>query len=1134
MPAQRFVRCFRLAAAAVVIVTTAWSVCGATSPPRRPAGRVTADDTVAVRGVITDDGVSGVEDVVVSFFHGDDSNLNQPLVVFTTDGQGRFSGKVEAGRYYIEYRPSDGSGFPVVYFPGTPPFYDPTGDGWLPVHVNIQNTDFSLVLPRGARFSTSLSVPVAPHLILVETEDCAPRSCPVAIATYYLNGTLGQLTSPLVLPGDYVLGLWTEESSGLPYQYYCGAFEISDAAVIRLEPGDDLVLVDCELTTRPTIEIGGAVADSAGAGIPSVVVNLYSGHDWDLYQPLYSFETDGQGHYSGDVEAGEYHIEFLPPAASGFPWVFYPGTPSFYDPSQDVGWQPITVDAAHLRFDVSLPQGARFRVSFNAPDGTPNTESFTPRLDSVQTVRCEPVDCWVPEAIYHLDAAKRTLQTPWVLPGDYVLPVLFDLGVSVPSQVYCGTLDYDTGRVIHLEPGDDLELPECTLVTSNPEYTISGKVTDESGGALAGIEIVAEPQSGDAAESTTYSQSDGSYVIQARGTYHSVRALPDPTTFLADEWYPDAHCSAYADALLNWRATYDFLSSEHDHTGIDFQLERGGMIELEGLLGRDQEPIGFPVYGAISYLHRWDDVDLHRVHRGGNYFQVCSGFQTDALGRFTSPVLPEHGYVITVNPPSGSGYIPQGYYRVPDGQTGDSISVVAGETTSLAAYELISDEYQPHTSEGTMFRFDENWQDSDSPLYGGGAAGDLDGDGLMDFVLVGVGGGLDEDCPGGLTFGMAVYVFINSGGNRFEDKTDQWVGSTFCGGLLPELADLDLDGYPDLVLVGSSPEWPDRPWGQQAEIWRNIDGDHFESQTGNWIPKDDNPGADGHLSLYFEVADLDNDGDEDLIRTTSVGVQQILLNDGTGRLVDVTDQQDRVDPRVNPSLSASYGLDLADANGDGFLDVLFTIQEAGDTRLGVMLGRGDGLFQMPEPGWRLATPWPGDWIEDHADLESVDLDGDGLLEIYLALELLMTSDCLDLAPAVCRETVLDRLYTIDGVVDGEPTAHEISERIEQSSTFNRSIRVRSADIDNDGDVDIIVGNGGFAYESFTHPDLRVLLNDGDGNLSLLEKSAFPSFTAMAADVELFDSDNDGDLDMLLGGSPTILLINKTIDSSSGP
>src|SRR5258708_24403740 len=73
------------------------------------------------------------------------------------------------------------------------------------------------------------------------------------------------------------------------------------------------------------------------------------------------------------------------------------------------------------------------------------------------------------------------------------------------------------------------------------------------------------------------------------------------------------------------------------------------------------------------------------------------------------------------------------------------------------------------------------------------------------------------------------------------------------------------------------------------------------------------------------------------------------------------------------------------------------------------------------------------------------------------------------------------------------------------------------DADGDGDVDLFVVSGGYAFKEGS-PELkcRLYLNDGKGHFSL-KPDAAPGIFVNASCVKPVDVDNDGDLDVFVGG-----------------
>ncbi|BAO76113.1 VCBS repeat-containing protein [Winogradskyella sp. PG-2] len=71
------------------------------------------------------------------------------------------------------------------------------------------------------------------------------------------------------------------------------------------------------------------------------------------------------------------------------------------------------------------------------------------------------------------------------------------------------------------------------------------------------------------------------------------------------------------------------------------------------------------------------------------------------------------------------------------------------------------------------------------------------------------------------------------------------------------------------------------------------------------------------------------------------------------------------------------------------------------------------------------------------------------------------------------------------------------------------------DVDNDNDLDLIVGTGGNELTEKNKKGLRLYINDGKGNFSKSEKELPQSFTNISV-IAPNDFDNDGDIDVFIG------------------
>jgi len=197
----------------------------------------------------------------------------------------------------------------------------------------------------------------------------------------------------------------------------------------------------------------------------------------------------------------------------------------------------------------------------------------------------------------------------------------------------------------------------------------------------------------------------------------------------------------------------------------------------------------------------------------------------------------------------------------------------------------------------------------------------------------------------------------------------------------------------------------------------------------------------------------------------------------------------------------SAALAPACAGGDGcWTNYLRVTDLDGDDDLDVVLVNMQGLFQVGpgEPlviyendGTGVFTNVSDTAVADHSDqhreVAIADFDGDGDPDIY--------------APHAAGGT--DVLFTNEG--DLVFTAEDID-------LGSSAGAARPADLDDDGDMDLVL-SGGYDGGAST---VLVYLNDGAGALTELAGAVPGSASGMQPiDVDLFDADGDFDLDILL-------------------
>ena len=196
------------------------------------------------------------------------------------------------------------------------------------------------------------------------------------------------------------------------------------------------------------------------------------------------------------------------------------------------------------------------------------------------------------------------------------------------------------------------------------------------------------------------------------------------------------------------------------------------------------------------------------------------------------------------------------------------------------------------------------------------------------------------------------------------------------------------------------------------------------------------------------------------------------------------------------------GVELADVDGDGDLDILFANGQGYDTAGGARAQKfyrnNGGTFSGAHGQLNVA-----DFNAKQVIAE--DFDGDGDLDLMYAQ--------MDDWPNVSNTPVLlinqggDQAGT-EGVF-ADVTATNIP------NIGMASFGLCAGDVDNDGDMDVAVTDGGTFGGVATQQ--RLYLNDGSGVFTDATAARLPSDNYNAQDVTLFDYDGDFDIDVVFSG-----------------
>lgn len=323
---------------------------------------------------------------------------------------------------------------------------------------------------------------------------------------------------------------------------------------------------------------------------------------------------------------------------------------------------------------------------------------------------------------------------------------------------------------------------------------------------------------------------------------------------------------------------------------------------------------------------------------------------------------------------------------------------------------------------------------------------------------------------------------------------------------LPEImgggaALLDIDGDRDLDLLlvqsGSLAAAPDT--ATVHRLYRNRGDGAFDD-----VSAASGVAAVPGYGMGAAAGDYDNDGDAD-VYITNLGANVLLQNDGTGRFTDVTQKAGVAGSGW--STSATF----ADVDGDGDLDLFVTryldwrpeIERECYSLTGVpdycspknydaptsdllFRNNGNGTFTDISRAAGLATA-VGNGLGVIAD----DVNGDGRLDLFVANDGTPNHLWMNLDGARFAESALMAGVAIDQ--DGAPKA---------------GMGVHAADLDDDGDNDMIVMNLDTESDSFFRNEGRFFVDD-TANVGLRVVSR--RFTRFG--VALLDFNNDGLIDL---------------------
>ncbi|MEM7513663.1 MAG: FG-GAP-like repeat-containing protein, partial [Bacteroidota bacterium] len=346
----------------------------------------------------------------------------------------------------------------------------------------------------------------------------------------------------------------------------------------------------------------------------------------------------------------------------------------------------------------------------------------------------------------------------------------------------------------------------------------------------------------------------------------------------------------------------------------------------------------------------------------------------------------------------------------------------------------------------------------------------------------------DEDLilTGETDAGFIAKLYMNDGNGNFTERTEV----PFEGVVNSYVAFGDVNGDDNLDVLISG-------LNEQEELITKLylnDGQGFFTESVE-------ESFSGVKQGSIDFADIDNDGDKDLLLSGDglSPITELYVNDGKGKFTEIPNT-----PFLDVYLSSSA---FADIDNDGDQDVLISGWDVTGFPISELY-LNDGTGEFTEDKSAQISPAGSSSIE----FEDFDSDGD--------VDLVLSGRSPSLVP-------FTELYINNGSGD-------FSLREGGSISGISAGEISSADIDNDGDKDLLITGQSTGIGGLT----ELYTNDGSGNFTELISSSFlgVSFSSAA----FSDIDLDGDQDLIIMGLPeeapffsTEVYINQGSSTSLG-
>ena len=373
-------------------------------------------------------------------------------------------------------------------------------------------------------------------------------------------------------------------------------------------------------------------------------------------------------------------------------------------------------------------------------------------------------------------------------------------------------------------------------------------------------------------------------------------------------------------------------------------------------------------------------------------------------------------------------------------------------------------------------------------MCAGGVVADIDGDGDQDLFVIGGSTGYDR-------------LYLNDGTGNFTDisiaaginRTHRGVGAS--------AADFDNDGDLDIFVTSIGTAAAEAP-GQNVLYRNNGDNTFTNIAAAAGVTNTHPTRGDSYGSAF---GDYDLDGDLDLAVSGYFGGSRLFRNNGDSTFTDVT----YAAMPITVATMRAFAPRFLDMNNDGYPEILWV---ADFFTSHYLVNNTDGTFSN-------ATAASGTGLDSNGMGNTyADFDNDGDFDWYVTSRI----------NAAGTSGSGNMLY-----MQG-PTPHVFTET-SVAAGANAGFwgwGSDAQDFDHDADADIIATNG-FTLE-FTNDPTRYFVNDGTANFTESSAALGITDTRQGRGLLTADLDNDGDRDIIIFNNrqPMLLYQNNTPNPGS--